>query len=301
MKCVTKMFVVAMLFAAQTELTSAINLEQAIQQKKVSFSAKGKAGAANSHYGKCLQMTLKNQTSHPLNVSLEIGRLLVPKDSNVQNMLVTKPIDFVLLPGKELTKDVYAMCAQRHDGSPSSSTDFSSGRMGNDKLQKIAQFIDNYNLHNDAGQAAVWSVSDRKPVWEISMNDTAMQHKLRNYVASVTGLPVKPVFSREVSSLHAVNPGEYIDAAVYKTTCSFEYSLAYASSVSLKVYNRDNRLVKEVLRNQPMPAGETITKVLLSTRELPAGIYRLVLSIGNEQTITQNVVLGRALLDAQEE
>jgi len=301
MKSVTKMFVVATLLAAQTGLTSGINLEQALQQKKVLFSAKGKAGAANSHYGKCLQMTLKNQTPHPLNVSLEVGRLLVPKDSNVQNMLVTKPIDFVLLPGKELTQDVYAMCAQRHDGSPSSSSDFSSGRMGNDKLQKIARFIDKYHLHNAAGQAAVWSVSDRKPVWEISMSDTAMQNKLRNFVASVTGLPIKPPFSREISSLQAIHSEEYTDAAVYKTTCSFEYSLVSASSVSLNVYNRDNRLVKEVLRNQPMVAGKTTTNVILSTRELPAGIYRLVLSIGNEQTITQNVVLGRELLDAQEE
>lgn len=276
-----------------------MKLEQALRQKLVVFQASGQPTNGHSHYGTCLRVSLKNLTSQSIRITLENGRLLVPSDSQVQNMLITQNTRFELAPYATVSHAVQAMCAQRFDASPTNQTSFYQGYMAGEKLRSIAAFIEQHKLYNSAGQAAVWCVSDRKPVWEINLPDTHMQHLVRSFVASLTGLPVQRPPS--ISQLHGVYPEASTDASVYKTTCTFEYTLHRAMPVTIHVYNQYHQVVKTLREENPKSPGKASTRIQLTTRELPAGKYRVVLSIGNEQTITQHVLLGRALLEAQRE
>jgi hypothetical protein len=276
-----------------------MKLEQALRQKQIVFQASGQPTDGHSHYGTCIRVNMKNLTSQSIRVTLENGRLLVPADSQVQNMLITQNTHFDLAPYASVSHLVQAMCAQRFDASPTRNSSFSHGYMAGEKLRSISAFIEQHKLYNSAGQAAVWCVSDRKPVWEINLPDTHMQRQVRSFVASLTGLPMKPMPS--ISQLHGVYPEATADASVYKTTCTFEYTLHRAMPVTIQVYNHQNTLVKTLREETAKQPGKTSARVQLSTRELPAGVYRVVLSLGNEQTITQQVVLGRVLLEAQRE
>lgn len=294
-----KMIGVAMLvfMVCTAKASDPISLEKALKQKLVKFSAAGKGQVSglneSSHYGKCMEVTLQNLTKRQFTITLENGRLLVPDDGGIQNMLITKKSSFIMQPFATAKKIVYAMCSESHDGSPGKGTKFSTTKMADSNLVQLAVFIDRNNFQDGDGQSAVWCVANKNSARSISCKDPVRTKLLQNFVAKLPGIPKNEAAVQSVSSRSQTNQ-------THKATFHFDFSLGYRTQVSLFLYDVNGNLVKAIIDNQWLNKGVYSKDYDISTTEAIDGTYTIQLIFDGQQIFKRPVVLGASAHETQE-
>ena len=113
------------------------------------------------HYGKCMDVIFKSKLDNTVLIKLECGTLLIPDDTSVQKMLVTKEVVFPLYPKGAYRTRFYAMCSQLHNHAPFILNTFKIGGLADTNLVKLAHYIDKTYNQNMLGQHAVWAYTDK--------------------------------------------------------------------------------------------------------------------------------------------
>jgi hypothetical protein len=153
-----------------------INIKDAIQQRLVELEIRGAYGFDRTeeiidmdgvHYGKCMSITLQSGVDSMLFLRLDCGTQLIPDDSAVQTMIVTKTAVFPLQPNYPLVTRFYAMCGQIHDAPPTMVTKFTIGELADTGLVKLAKYLDANYIQNVIGQHAVWAYTDQADITEL--------------------------------------------------------------------------------------------------------------------------------------
>ncbi len=119
------------------------------------------------HYGKCMAIVLKSKIDSMVFVRLDCGIKLIPDDTAVQTMIVTRKTVFPLYPNEMYATKFYAMCGQIHDASPIMETTFKVGEMGDSGLVKLANYLGEHFIQNMPGQHAVWAYTDQVDTTEL--------------------------------------------------------------------------------------------------------------------------------------
>jgi len=154
--------------------SGAIPVQQAHKQGDLQVSLRGayhpnrmQAELISSHYGKCIDIKIKNMSDTLLNVVIQCGTMLVSQDSNAQDMLVTKTIYFSLSPKEQKIDRLYAMCGELHKNAPDVLISYKVGEQAPKKLTRLAHVIEATSAQNKAGQYAVWAVTDHASRYEL--------------------------------------------------------------------------------------------------------------------------------------
>ena len=113
------------------------------------------------HYGKCMAIELESNYKSTIQLKLEAGTLLIPKQDSVQTMLVTNDIVFPLYPKEKYWSRFYAMCTQIYYHPPSTAKEFNIGGMADTNLVKLAKYIQSNYCQNMIAQHAVWAYTDK--------------------------------------------------------------------------------------------------------------------------------------------
>lgn len=119
------------------------------------------------HYGKCMAIVLKSKVDSMVFVRLDCGIKLIPDDTAVQTMIVTRKAVFPLYPNEMYATKFYAMCGQIHDASPIIESTFKVGEMGDSGLVKLANYLGEHFIQNMPGQHAVWAYTDQVDTTEL--------------------------------------------------------------------------------------------------------------------------------------
>lgn len=119
------------------------------------------------HFGKCMAIVLKSKIDSIVFVRLDCGIQLIPDDTTVQTMIVTKKAIFPLYPNEMYATKFYAMCGQIHDASPIMETTFKVGEMGDSGLVKLASYLGEHFIQNMPGQHALWAYTDQVDTTEL--------------------------------------------------------------------------------------------------------------------------------------
>lgn len=189
-----KTFVFVLLFLI-TNFVSATDFETLINNGKLSYTCNGNDESV--HYAKPLKIQLKNNSSSAINVSLPAGYVFRADDSTYQNILITNSMLAALQPGQSKTYVLNGMCLEESDRAPRNESTFSSIGMAEDKLVKLAQFIEKNKFFSPAGQNAVWTLINDKPLYEVASLDTAQAYKLQHFLSDLTGKPILPAPEEE--------------------------------------------------------------------------------------------------------
>lgn len=120
-----------------------------------------------NHYGKCMAMVLQSKIDTFALLKLDCGTQLVPTDSSVQTMIVTREAIFPLYPKRAYVTTFYSMCGELHDASPDISTAFSIGELGDTGLVKLANYLGDNYIQNMPGQHALWAYTDQADFEEL--------------------------------------------------------------------------------------------------------------------------------------
>ena len=119
------------------------------------------------HYGKCMDVIFKSKLDSMVLVKLECGTILIPFDTSVQKMLVTKEVLFPLYPMQTYRTRFYAMCSQIHHKAPRISDAFKVGNLADPSLVKLANYIETGYCQNMAAQHAIWAYTDQSSFKEL--------------------------------------------------------------------------------------------------------------------------------------
>ncbi len=236
-------------------------LEEAARKKLVSINLTGaKADTAyhaesSSHYGPCIALELSNTSTAQLSLSLDYGYRLVPDDSSLQTMMVTKTLLVKLLPRQKKSYRVFAMCTEAHDGGPSSDSRFKLRNRASGNLFALAELINRKNYQSDAAQNAVWCLTDDYDLQTIFSTDTVMMYNLRRFVAKAKGLAPGSIYNTGEDMETAMEP---VKISSTRTTYSgsLSYSFSRSSKVLIALFDEDNHMKKVYVNNETQPIGE---------------------------------------------
>ena len=240
--------------------------------------AKGKilvtVNGAGGHTGKCVAVHFERLTDKTIKVKIPAGHVFEPTDSTQQNIVVLKSEELVLDVKKKFIK-VYGACAQSHDASPSANAMFNLGQLAKGNLLKMAQFISDKKLFNEAdAQYAVWCMTD-------SLDPASISHPgLLNMACQLLAVPL-PQYKVNYPKPAPPTPAARPRPAFVKQPLSFEGFFEYQSNVEtdICVYVQDTAgtRVRTIFEHQKQPAGWAKYSFSFQTTKLPPGIYWVVL------------------------
>ena len=121
------------------------------------------------YYGTCVRIHIVNSSDTEIALIVPTGTYLVSKDSLIQNMIISKTEELIIPAYDSIVFPIHAMCADIDKTSPKDGYFFTIGELKNADLLKLAIFLDEQNIQDDAGQLCVWAVSNDAPRYKLSM------------------------------------------------------------------------------------------------------------------------------------
>ena len=182
-------------------------------------------------------MHIKNLTYGALSLSLENGRRLKCTYDSVQDMLVTKAEIFALGGQSEQDFKVYAMCSQKHDRCPSTTSIFSLSELANGYLLQLTQLIEKLNCFDRTGQSAVWVLTDGDDPANVTGSDSITVKALKTLLVKA-----RSVAQRDEKFIYDYSFPQVKNGS-FKIEGDFVWQMQYAGKVSLWIYdNNGNRI-----------------------------------------------------------
>lgn len=226
-------------------------LSEAIAKKMIKVTIKGGnyETGSSSYYGKCISMTIKNLTQGALNLTLENGRKLKCTYDSVQDMLVTKSEVFALGGLSEHEYKVYAMCSQKHDRCPSTTSVFNLSEVANGYLLQLTQLIEKLNAHDRTGQSAVWVLTDGDDPNNVTGSDTMVVRSLKGLLAKA-----RATVKRDEKFIYDYSFPQVTNGA-FKIEGDFVWQMQYAGKVSLWIYDNSGNKLSSIFLNKYYDRG----------------------------------------------
>lgn len=246
-----------LLLLATSHAETSYKLADAVQKKLVNVEFSGaKEDTAHmmtsSHYGPCMSMQIVNASADNLSLSLDYGYMLMPDDTGIQAMMVTQTLVVQLQPKAKKNYRLYAMCTEASDGSPSSAQPFKLGKRTSGNLLGLAELLNRKKYQNDAGQDAVWCLTNNHELTSIYSTDTTMMYELRRFVAKAKNIPLSKIYE-PVPDYSAPVQTRVI---TYTYSGSISYSLINTSKIMIALFDEDNHMKKVYVNNETQRQGE---------------------------------------------
>ncbi len=248
---------ILLLWSAPSFAETSITIAEAERRKLISIQFSGaEADSASpllsSHWGPCMQMEVKSNVAESLLMSLDYGYQLVPEDTSLQTMVVTQSQIVKLGPGQKKKYKVYAMCTEAHDAAPAPSKKFKIGKRTNGHLLGLTELINRKKYHHDAGQNAVWCITNNYGLSSIYHEDTSVMYTLRRYVATAKNLPIASVYSDAENNVSISQP-TIRTRTVYSGSLS--YSITNNTKVLLALFDESNHMKRVYVNNELQREG----------------------------------------------
>ncbi|MDX2245181.1 MAG: hypothetical protein SF052_00280 [Bacteroidia bacterium] len=234
------LMVVLSLFSFSLNAQQRIPLEKALAQRLVKIMVKGNGG----FQGQCIKLALKNETNGVISVEVPPGQMFISEDSSVQDLITTAPVYVALEPGGSKTTDIFTMCTQSYNMSPSSGERFDIGTMAEGYLRELAEKIAKGNYQNSTAQSAIWAVANRDPIADIYGTDTAMVRDVVSVVSEAWGIPV---------SQFNLQPREHRITSINTSMEGLIRKHIYQAR--LAVYDKEGNLVRQYFEGKHFEPG----------------------------------------------
>ena len=148
------------------------------------------AVATGGHMGECLSLTLINTRPVEQRVVVPAGWRFGSRDGTGQDLLVVEDKVVVLAPNGRSSVSCRAFCCEASKMSPMAEDAYDCGGLADEPLVRVARFIAQSGIGDDAAQQAIWAVSDDLTLSAIDRGEPEATQALREFVSGITGRPV---------------------------------------------------------------------------------------------------------------
>jgi hypothetical protein len=247
----TGVFIVILLLFSSLHCSSS-DFQQLLKEKKIQCSVFGFDG--NVHYGKALQIHFANLTNGNIRFSVPCGFIFKPEDTIYQDIIVTQTLYVDMQEGQTRDYKLYGMCMEEYDRAPCIHSIYQPFKMAEDGLLKLVHFIEQNRFFSPAGQNAVWTYIQDKPLYSVASIDTAQAFKLQKFLADITGKPVLEISEEDeyVYDYHR-RPKKFI----VEGEVNFKYDKPI--KVEWCLFNEQGVLVREIYNGEIAAGPQTLS------------------------------------------
>ncbi len=250
-----------------------ITLQQAVESGKIRLKAKGNGGFMH----KSLNLNLKNNTAENQVIIIPAGQTFRCLDEGAQNLMATEEIEVILASYATKILDLYTMCIESSDHSPSKGDGFEISEMATGGLLKLVNFISKNNYRNSTAQSAVWAITNRRPIQEIYGVDIDMVTEIAQIVSETTGQAMPKITTPKPHHIVSVKTG-------------FQYHAPEElQNVTLAFYDQDGNQVKQIFEKRTIHKGLHRYTVGLN-QVAPKGSKYVLRLIQNKQILDEKTV-----------
>lgn len=268
MKQKTYAIILAILVSASAQIswaTTTVNIQEALSKNLISVELKGtkamdRKPGESGHYGECIQLTITNKTNRHLNLTIPAGQLLNSTDTGVQIMIVTKDHSIPLANKQQLHTKVFAMCSQKKKKAPSEFSSFTVGNMAKKELKSMATFIGSKHYQTNAGQQAMWALTDGISI--AHFKDSEDKEK-------------KELFQTYERILKEKN--EIVSHKIH-----FQTNFNDEGIMSIKIFDQYSNLKQTLLPNSDVEKGVINYTFWVNSLDFESGIYTAILFLNGK-------------------
>jgi hypothetical protein len=268
----------ALLISLHNANADTLSLSQALKGNIVKCSFEGNSNS--THYLNPLQVSLVSNENKFHTIVIETGQQFESSDSSLQNLVIVKRELITLPPYQKKTSLLSAMCVELHNGSPQSKIAYAEGKMSTGFLLELAKLIDKQKYFDLAAQQAIWCLTDKSSIETIDGFDSAEVRALQQLVSKATGQPMPKIIAGKSYRQPVI---------VDSLEGSFTYQVREPSVVLIAMFDKTNRVVRELYRNNNEPAGKKSFHFAFDSTVYTDEIYYIRLLINGEKRIEGTV------------
>ncbi len=260
-----------------------ISISEAIKNKMIAIKVKSTSG----HTGECLSIRMVNLKNSKLNVIIEAGRMFIPADSNIQNLIVVKRENIELAPNQIKTNKITAVCAQKNDAGPRQDLVFTTGNFGNNEAKKFAEWLDTKAYYNNSNtQNAMWTFTDNiAPEFSIySEHDKEMLA----YVAAAKNLNYEKLL-KKFTSFNSSNSYAPPAKAKFTFTSTLNFTVSTPQVLKVVLCDKNNAVVKQCIAGDTLAVGPNSKRVEITNSDLENGKYYLKVYIDGKMITRREI------------
>lgn len=273
-----KTIVVFLLAAFSAEAKEGIDhftLLAAMKEQKVRVCAEALGG----HSKQCLYLNIANNTSVPMNITIDPAMIFRPVDSSQQDLVVMGEQVIVLAPNESKSMSVNAFCGKSYASSPRRNTKFNFLKQGSRGLIEAAKFINRHKLYNYIGQAAVWSFTNNKSLSNIYSTDPAynqLSNELVKLISKMTGKPI-PEYNTVLRTYREGASGPVYNPEISRLYVDLNWTNKDLINMHVLVFKSDGTLYKEIKDGERIsPKGHSL-RVEFDPKKDPHDTYTVCL------------------------
>lgn len=162
-----------------------VTFQKALDSKMIKSLAICKGGLE-------LNLLLTNLLKDSVSIAIPAGWRFASNDkqNDYQDILVTHEEIIVLSPKQAKKCDIKGYCCEYSKSGPIKGIAYTNGKMADNNLVQVAQFLNTHPIDKNTEQYSVWAVSDYKETANITAPNDSLATVLRYFVAGVKGEPV---------------------------------------------------------------------------------------------------------------
>ncbi|MEO8146298.1 MAG: hypothetical protein ABI723_01610 [Bacteroidia bacterium] len=273
-----KLIIITFLFCYQSAKADTLSLSKAIKSNILKCSFEGNSNS--THYLNPLMVSLESKENKFHTIIIENGQQFISSDSSLQNLVIVKREVITLPPYQKKTSLLSAMCIEMHDGGPQSKVAYAQGKMSDGFLLELTKLIDKQKYFDIAAQQAIWCLINKSPIGNIDGFDSTEVRALQQLVSKATGQPI-PKY---------VAANNYRQPVITDTLeGSFTYMVRQESEVLIAMFDKSNRVVRELYRNNKEPVGKKDFHFVFDSTVYQDEVYYIRLLINGEKRIEGTV------------
>lgn len=262
-------------------------LSEALEKNFVKTEVSGLGG----HSGFCVEISATNQSSIDTTFWIEAGRRLESADSTIQDILIVKEVPLYVRAGETKKVPVYGFCCQATNGGPKQGEVFRPGKMADEKLTAIAQFLNQHNYDETVCQSAVWIVSNGHSLASITA-DTPEKRKevkpLQTFLAKLMGLSEKHSW---YSLSFTPDTTRLFSGHADSLWGDYEFEMWTNGLVRIIINDEKNNVVRRLVIDKPYNPGKYSHEIKLKVTDWPKGKYYVRLYTDNQRKVEREFEL----------
>lgn len=269
----------------KTAFGKEISISEALKNKMIAIKVKSTSG----HTGECLSLRLVNLKNSKLNIIVEAGRMFIPADSNVQNLIVVKRENIELAPNQVKTNKITAVCAQKEDAGPRQDLVFTAGNFGNNEAKKFAEWLDTKAYYNNSNtQNAMWMFTDNIAP-EFTINSERDKEMLA-YVATVKNLNYEKLL-KKFTSFNSSNNHTAPAKNKFTFTSTLKFTLSNPQVLKVVLCDKNHTVVKQCLAGDTLAVGPNSKRIEITNDDLENGKYYLKVFIDGKMITRREIII----------
>lgn len=255
-----------------------INLQDAIQEGRV----KAEFSSTGYHSGDAINIKITWLKGRKQNLLVEAGSLFKSENEEEQDIFILDNQEIFANNQQSIIK---GYCCQSQNSSPQEGSSFALGKSNNKELLALASFCNGKPIDDHSLQAAVWTLSNNKPISDIYNTENVQVKALRKKVAQIAN--IKDDWYNTKSDYELAEDRSIVRSPV-EVTGNLIYEAPRSGKIAYTVHDKNGVEIRNIGDGLPIPrAGSYTIKFSLKVEGWESGEYQVKLTLRGETIHTQ--------------